>query len=384
MWRTTLRLALQNLRRLRSRPGGALVMAFGVGAVVAVFVGLLSTSAGFSRALADSGRPGRAILLRDGTVDELTSWLSAEQLGVLAEYDGIERASGELYVSLDLVDAASGELASGVGRGVEDEAFALRPELTIATGRAPEAGRNEIVAGLGAARRFSGLDVGAQLDVRGTPFVVVGHFDAEGTAPESELWFGLRSLQSAFRRPWLNSARVRVGGDLDALAEQLRRDPRLELALIDEADFYAEQSAGRAALVGLFATVIVSLMAIGGITAVLNTMFSALDTRTTEIASLQALGFPALPIAAAVFIEVAVIALAGSALGAGAAYAWLDGLPAAALAGTSLAQVVYELSVPPSLWLSGILLGVALALTGAIWPTLAAVRSPIVAALRGR
>ena len=117
-------------------------------------------------------------------------------------------------------------------------------------------GRNEIIVGASAARQYAGLDVGDRVQARTATLEVVGHFVAEGTAAESEIWMDRPIAQSIFRRTsTVSVARVKLDPDVDvtALDRRLSADPRLTGTLISEEELFAAQSASRAARIDAFA-----------------------------------------------------------------------------------------------------------------------------------
>lgn len=63
-----------------------------------------------------------------------------------------------------------------------------------------EPGKAELVAGRGARREFTGLELGSEVQVRHHQWTVVGVFEAGRSAYESELWVDLPMARSAFRR----------------------------------------------------------------------------------------------------------------------------------------------------------------------------------------
>ena len=73
-------------------------------------------------------------------------------------------------------------------RGVNDEAFAVRPEVQITTGASFAPGKYQLLAGVKAAQTFAHLNVGNQIQIRGQQYLVTGHFSADGSATETELW----------------------------------------------------------------------------------------------------------------------------------------------------------------------------------------------------
>ncbi|GIT62370.1 MAG: hypothetical protein Ct9H300mP20_21970 [Gammaproteobacteria bacterium] len=68
----------------------------------------------------------------------------------------------------------------------------------------------------------------------------------------------------------------------------LELDPRLELQVQGEADFYSNQSSGASGVIEAFGYVVAIIMAIGAVFAALNTMYTAVSTRLVEIGTLRA------------------------------------------------------------------------------------------------
>ena len=70
------------------------------------------------------------------------------------------------------------------------------------------------------------------------------------------------------------------------------------------------------------------MMALGALFGALNTMYSAVASRTREIATLRALGFGAAPVVFSVMIESLALALVGGVVGGLGAYFAFDGYKA--------------------------------------------------------
>jgi putative ABC transport system permease protein len=381
-----LEITLMNLRNLPSRVGSSLVIVVGIAGVVGVLVGLLSMATGFAAALEGASLPNRAVVLRDGSNGELSSSLSIEEFNVVSGFEGIDVASAELYVVADVPKKATGTPANLIVRGMRDAGLAARPEVEVVAGRAFEAGKAELLVGLQAAAVFEGLDLGARVDFRESGWTVVGHFSTGGTAYESEVWADLSVVQANFRQSG-NISSMRVLLEDPALApvlnEQIQSDPRLDLALRTEVEFYASQSESRAALINTFGYAVAVIMAIGAVFAALNTMYTAVSARTVEIATLRALGFGSMPVVISVMIEALYLALLGGVLGAIVVFALFDGYTASTLNNASFSQVVFDFAVTPALLQLGIGWALALGLVGGLFPALRAARLPITAALRG-
>jgi len=386
MLKQILEVTWMNLLNLNARRGASLVIVVGMAGVVAVLVGLLAMSAGFTAALKSSGRPDRAIILREGSTQEIDGGISAEAQQIVSQLEGIARASGEVYIGLDLPSRATGKPATAVGRGVAMAAFDVRPEIAIVAGRRMNPGHNEMIAGTAAVQQYTGLEIGDEVELRGSTWMVVGHFEGGGAAYASEIWMDLSLTQATFRRAGtVSSIRVQLEhpGAAADVRDRLRADPRLELDLTTEFDFYATQSRTRAELIESFAYLVATIMAMGSIVAALNTMYSAVSTRTIEIATLRALGFGGLPIVVSVITEALLLAFAGSVLGGALVYVLFDGYAASTLNAEAYSQVAFEFAVTPDLLLLGVSWALILSLIGGLFPAIRAARLPIVAALRG-
>ena len=129
-------------------------------------------------------------------------------------------------------------------------------------------------------------------------------------------------------------------------------------------------------------TIIALMMGFGAVFGALNTMYSAVSSRTREIATLRAIGFQAAPVVFSVLLESLVLALAGGVLGAVAAYFGFDGFQAATLNWQSFSQVAFQFAVTPKLLVIGIAYALIMGLVGGLFPAIRAARMPVTAALR--
>jgi putative ABC transport system permease protein len=380
-----------NLRNLPARPGPSAVAVLGVAAVVGVFAAVLSMAKGFERTMLAAGAEDVAIVLRAGATAELNSGLGFEQTQIIADMPGIARvdgapaASAELYVVVDLPKKSTNTSANVPLRGIQPTGYVVRPGLEIVEGRRFEPGRNEIVVGRAAQRQFAGLGVGQTVRFGQTDWRVVGAFEDGGSVSESELWCDVRVLQPAWRRGnTFQSVRVRLEDParLDELEAALARDPRVEVDVFAERDYYAEQSAPLSRFIRIVGYPLSILMAIGAVFAALNTMYSAVAARTREIATLRAIGFRPGVVALATMIESTVLALIGGLIGAAVAYLVFNGFTVSTLNGASFSQVVFDFAVTPDLLRQGLVAALIIGLLGGILPAVRAARLPVVTALR--
>jgi putative ABC transport system permease protein len=379
------------LMSIPQRRGAVAATVFGIAGVVAVLVGVLSIAAGFRRAMAASGSADSAIVLRSGADSEMVSGFGREETRLIADAPGIARnahgplASAELFVIINLPKRSTGTDANVPFRGVEGAATEVRDGVKMVQGRMFEWGKNEVIVGVGAAREFAGLDVGSTVKVGRSSWPVVGVFAAGGGLAESEIWTDAKVLQAAYQRgDSFQSvyARLNSAGAFREFKDALTSNPRLSVKVIRQSEYYAEQSEMLTQLITTLGVLIAGLMAVGAVFGALNTMYSAVATRTREIATLRALGFGSGAVVVALMLESLVLALAGGAVGAGIAYAAFDNFRAATMNWQSFSQVTFAFAVTPQLLVQGVIWATLIGLIGGLLPAIRAARLPIAAALR--
>lgn len=373
------------------RKGSAITAIFGIAGVVAVFVGVLSIAQGFRHAVTASGRDDIAIVLRDGANNEMSSGLGRDEARIIKDAPGVARengaavASAELFVIIDVPKRSTGTDANVPFRGIEAAASAVRGDVKIIQGRMFERGRNEVIAGVAAAREFAGLDAGKTIKLGKTEWNVVGLFSAGGGVGESELWTDATVLQEAYQRGDSYQsvyARLETPAKFQEFKDALTSNPKLKVKVIRQAEFYAEQSTMTTDFITGIGTVIALMMALGALLGALNTMYNAVASRGREIATLRALGFGAAPVVCSVLIESLVLALVGGILGGLGAYLAFDGYGAATMNFQTFSQIAFAFAVTPKLLLNAIVLAATIGLLGGLFPAWRAARLPIAAALR--
>ena len=375
-----------NLRNIPSRWSTSLVVVVGIGGVVAVLVAMLAMATGLERVFSKATSPDRAIAVRTGSDSEMSSNLSMDTARIIATLDGVAFATPELYVVADVPKKNTGTPANMVVRGVEPGSFDIRPEFEIAYGRMFESGRNEVIVGIKALAEFAGLDIGSRLSVRDTSWEVVGIFETDGSVDESEVWADMTVVQAAFRRGQSITA-VRVLLDsinsYSSVQQLIEDDPRLPVNLTSEEAWYASQAESSTQVIRIFGIVVAVIMSIGAIFAALNTMYSAVASRTFEIATLRAVGFRGGPILVSVLSESMVLAILGGLAGAALAFFAFNGFTVSTLGQQSFSMVAFEFMVTPALVLQSLVLSVVLGFIGGIFPAFRAVFLPVTTALRG-
>jgi putative ABC transport system permease protein len=381
-----------NLQTIPQRKGASVAAVFGIAGVVAVLVGVLSIAQGFRHALMASGAPENAIVLRSGADSEMMSGLDGDEVRVIADAPHIARsgegplASPELYVIINIPKRVTLTDANVPLRGVTMAAFQVHDQLVLQEGRHFQPGRNEVMVGTGAAREFAGLELGSTLQVGRQEWEVVGIFTAGGGISESEIWTDASVLQGAYQRGnTYQSVAVKLESPdaVEQFEEALMRDPRLNVKVVRQSDYYAQQSQAVYRLITGLGTLVASLMALGAAFGALNTMYTAISARMREIATLRALGFGAGPVVISVLTESLFLAFLGGALGGAFAYFLFDGFTTATMNFASFSQVAFAFRVTPSLLAQGVIYAALIGLVGGFFPAIRAARQPIAGALRG-
>ena len=125
------------------------------------------------------------------------------------------------------------------------------------------------------------------------------------------------------------------------------------------------------------AYVVGGIMGLGAMFGAMNTMYSAVGARSIEIATLRAIGFGAGAVVMSVLVEALLLALAGAAIGAAAAWIAFNGNL------HMFGSLVFTLAVTPALVGLGVAFACALGFIGGLFPALRAARLPVAMALRG-
>ncbi|HEX7116207.1 MAG TPA: ABC transporter permease [Steroidobacter sp.] len=391
MWTQIAAITTMNLRNMSERTASSIVAMVGIAGVVTVLIGVLSIAEGFRAVLEMSGAEDVALVLRSGATDEMGSALAQEQTRIIADAPGVARdgegpiASPELYVVVDVPLVRTGTAANVPLRGVGPKAPKLRQNFKIVEGRMFTPGTFEVIVGRGASEQFAGLTVGSRLRWGTTDWTVTGLFEDGGSVAESEIWTDATVLQGAYNRgSSYQSTRVKLTS-VDALRsfkDALSQDPRLNVRVYTEKEFYAQQSRLLVTLVSTIGVAIAVLMGLGAIFAALNTMYSAVSARTREIATLRAIGFGSGPVVVSVLTEALVLGLAGGALGMLIAYFTFNGVRASTMNFSTFSQITFAFTVTPELLVQGLVYALILGLIGGLFPSWRAARLPITTGLR--
>ena len=380
-----------NLRTIPQRLGASSATIVGVAGVVIVSIAVFSIAEGVRRALTSTAAPDTAVVLRSGSDSEMMSGLQRDDTRLIADAPGVLRAadgptaSAELYVIVDVPKRTTGTAANVPLRGVQPTAFAVRDEVKIIEGRNFQPGRNEVIVGRAAASQFAGLDVGNTLRWGQSEWNVVGKFSAGGGLAESEIWCDVGVLQPAYRRGSTFQAvyaKLESPDQFQKFKDALTANPQLDVKVVRESEFYADQSRVLTGLIEILGFVITVLMGAGAVFGALNTMYAAVAARTREIATLRALGFQSGPVVISVLVESLLLALLGGVVGAAVAYLAFNGFQTSTLNWATFSQLSFSFAVTPPLVMLGLGSALVMGLLGGLFPAIRAARLPVATALR--
>jgi putative ABC transport system permease protein len=389
--RQTLTVTALNIRTIPQRLGSSGVAIVGIAGVVIVLVSVLSIATGFTAAMRQSGQPSRALILRSGANSEMVSGLAATEVDVIKSAPGLRRdgqtalASAELYVIIELPKLSTNTAANVPMRGVDRTAMAVRSEASIVKGRMFEYGTNEVIVGRGAAGQFQGLTLGNEVRSGENRWKVVGIFEADGGVYETEVWSDARVLQGAYRR---GNAFQTVLAQLDSsesfntFRDWLLTNPQLRVQVNRETEYYAAQSQTLSQLIYGVGFGIAALMGIGAVFGAILTMYTAVSTRSREIATLRALGFNTTSVIVSVLAESLALAAIGGVIGGVLAYLAFNGYQTSTMNFQSFSQVAFAFRVTPQLLTMGFTYALIMGMIGGLFPAIRAARLPIPSALR--
>ena len=377
-----------NWRSLWQRKAATLSTALAIAVVVAIFVVVLSLSQGISRAFITSGRPDQAIVMRPNARVELNSTVERDQARIIKVDPRVVHdlvgplASAECFVVV-MLDRADGSGGANVAlRGLEPAGIRMRSQVRLVQGRWFNPGLPELVVPAKMAGRFLGLDLGRSLTFNGRRWTVVGTFDAQGSAFASELWTDVDQLMQSRKRDAYSIvlARLASADRVPDFTRSMDEDKRLKLETRSEVEYYAAQTeAGKP--IQYLGNLITVILTLGAIFAAMNTMYSAVAGRTSEIGTLRALGFRRVEILASFQWEALMLCGMGGVAGALMALAF-NGIQTSTVNFQTFSDVSFAFTITPGLMAQGVAFSILMGLAGGFFPAWRASRIPVTEAMK--
>jgi len=380
-----------NFRSIRERWTSTIVAVLGIAGTVGVFVAMLSLARGFKATLVASGSPGNALVMRAGSSSEMMGGITLDSVRVVQDAPGVARDASGPLVTQEVVGVApfplisTGTDANVQVRGVSPNVLTIRPFARIVEGRMLQPGLSEMVVGKNASKSYAGLTVGNTLRFGGGQWKVVGVFDAGGSSFDSEVWCDAHILSQVLKRPdnIFQSATVRLTSPaaFQQFKDDLIADPRINVDVWREVDYYAKQSTNMTRLITVLGGLVAAIMAVGAVFGALNTMYSAVSERGREIATMRALGFSSWNVILSFLFEALLISFVAGLLGCLAVLP-LNGLTTNAMNFQTFSNLAFAFKITFDLLLMGILFALVMGVLGGLLPAIRAAIRPVAVALR--
>lgn len=382
---------IYNVRSVKARWASAIVAVLGIAGTVGVFIAMLSLARGFKATLVASGSPGNALVLRAGSPSEMMGGVTLDTVKIIQDAPGIARGASGPLVTQEVVGVvpfplvSTGTDANVQVRGVSPNVLGIRNFVKITQGRMFEAGLSELIVGKNSSKTYTGLTLGNKVDFGGGHWQVVGIFDAGGSAFDSEVWCDARILNEVLKRPEniFQSVTVHLSSpdSFQQFKDAVTTDPRLNVDVTREIDYYAKQSTTMTRLITVLGGVVASIMAIGAVFGALNTMYSAVAERGREIATMRALGFGGPSVVFSFLVEALLISFVGGVVGCLAVLP-LNGLTTGAMNWQTFSHLAFAFKITPELLTKGVIFALVMGVLGGLLPAIRAARLPVATALR--
>lgn len=374
-----------NLRNLLRRKARSVLTAAGIALVVVVGVFMFAFSRGMLHMAKNSGSPQNVIVNDRKGASCVFSSLKAEDYNLLRNLPQIKKGpDGEPLISPEVTHQSyvmAGDYGNrpGIIRGVTQDTFKVSGVLRIVRGSPPGEGRRIAVGGLAHAALgvpASALEIGREVEFEGFKWTIVGHFEAGGTALDSQMLTEMSDYMSALKRENFSSALLRVKEPslVAPLIASLNARNDIVVKAVTEADYYREFSEGFERIIFL-AIAMAVIAGVGGLVGGMNTMYASVLGRVREIGTLQVLGFGRGAIIFSFIVESLIIAVPGGIIGCALGFT-VNGLP------TKLSMGAFAIRVDWIAVAGGMAVALAIGVIGALPPAIRATRLKITDALR--
>jgi ABC-type lipoprotein release transport system permease subunit len=380
-----------NIRNVRVRWQVTLLAVSGIALVVAVFAVLMSMSEGFKTALKSTGRSDNAIIVQRGSSSELTSGVPIGDRNMIIVDERVARgadgqpvASWEWVIVISLVKATDGMPTNVTLRAVPPRAFEVRGGIRVVEGRTFTPGLDEVIVGRKLTERIRGVKLGDSVKYQHKQLNVVGIFESQGGAFESEIWGDFDTLGAIFQRgAGSNSLVVRMKDPaaIPELDRWIRAQPQMQLQAVPERKYYEDQAGPLAKILRSLANAVAWIMGVGAVFGAMNTMYAIVAARTREIGTLRALGFSRRAILTSFLIESVFLALLGGAVGCLLALP-MHGFSTGTGQTQSFSEIAFAFRLTPEIMLTGMIFAGVMGLVGGLLPAFRGARLPITTALR--
>jgi putative ABC transport system permease protein len=230
-------------RSLPQRLRSSLMIVVALVSVTVPPLAIFALGASLKNSYLETGAPDRVMILAQGALLQTGSELSLSWSSQIAAAPGIKQWRGqplmdmEISAGLHRSKRTRPEKGYTKVRGFGPLGFVMRPELKLVTGRLPRPGSHEVIVGLQAWRKFTGLEIGREVEIAKTNWRVVGIFRGGGNL-DGDLIADAGLLKAALHRETYDIALLSLTSpdDLPRIKEALHSLP---VTVLREQDYYA-------------------------------------------------------------------------------------------------------------------------------------------------
>jgi putative ABC transport system permease protein len=360
-------LVVRNLVRQRTR---TLLTVLGIGIGITTVIALGAVTEGLKAASEEIVHTGGAdfMVAQKGAADLTFSTLTADDLATVRAQPGVERAWGALLQ------------VTRVGSNPFFFLYGIEPADMAPVVPAPRTGRlasraGEIAIGRRAADDL-GVGVGGTIEIDRRPFTVVGVFESPRAYENGAGYAVLAEVQAVARKPrTLTMVYVIASRDPAEVAARVRAASD-RLATIATAEEYGQVDQGLTALDA--GNLAISLLAVViGAIGVMNTMIMSVFERTRELGILRAVGWRGSRVVRMILGESLILCLLATVFGIALGLAASRAVTLIPAVGSFLTP-----SYPPEIFVRALGIAIVVALAGALYPAVRAVRLSPMEALR--
>jgi putative ABC transport system permease protein len=374
-----------------ARPRHTLLIAFGFVIAGITLAVLLTLPAGLKRLAGNTGLSNVAVVLSGNSYNESGASFKPEIAALVGSLPGVAHdAQGQPLVAPQFVANArlrriDGSTATVLVRGVTPVFWeVLGPATSMRSGQRFAAGKDELIAGVAAARGFVTLDTGATTSINRNPWHVSGEFAAGGGFWESELWTDMAALQAAYHAQgavtclWV---KLTSPAAFKTFKKALDDNPQTQgLHAMRQRDYYSLQTSFLKYLIVAATEGIAVALGLGAVLAIVNALGMALAARRRELAIQRAVGFRRAALALALLIEVLVIGAVCAAVAVLVAWLAVNGHEVGSSTGGSAIEFRMHVGSAVIGWTFVYVL--MLGVLSALWPIARAVRAPLTKTLQ--
>src|SRR6185503_7331785 len=144
-------------------------------------------------------------------------------------------------------------------------------------------------------------------------------------------------------------AKLATPDSFQSLKDALTSNPQLQVTAMRAPEYYGSQTEVLQTIIKTIGGIIAILMGVGAVFGAVITMYTAVASRTREIATLRALGFGSVPVVFSVLVEAILLGIVGGIIGGAIAWFAFDGFEPATMNFQSFSQIAFKFAVTPQL-----------------------------------